>query len=585
MKKQANITQDPTELRRSAEQQLAAKPEIIPGTPIDEKKLLHELQVHQIELEMLNQNLRDTLAELEILQARYFDLYDLAPVGYLTVSEQGLIQEANLTACNLLGLPRSSLIKQSLSSFILPDDQDNYYLYRKQLIATGEPQVAELRLVKQDGVKIWVRLEANLAKEPEGITVLRVVMSDITKSKQAEQALLEAKYLAEECTRIKSEFLANMSHEIRTPMSIIVNFSELVLNLTVSPEVRLYLQKIRTAMNNLLAILNDILDFSKIESGCMRIENAPFRLDDMLDNLRGLFSLQAREKQIALTIEANANVPRKLIGDMRSIQQILTNLLSNAIKFTEQGEVALTVRLAKTEGAYVVLEYSVVDTGIGLSENDLAKLFLPFSQADGSITRRFGGTGLGLAISYQLLQLMQSAFQVDSSPGKGSRFSFKLALGLPDSNTTLPTQYNHPIGAGELTLKLTNAAKALAGIRVLVAEDNESNQIGIKNFLALSGFNVEIANNGKEALALLEKCHFDAVLLDIHMPEMGGDEVCRHIREQQRFAHLPIIAITAGVTHAEREKCFASGVNDFITKPFSPERLVTTLAKWVKPHD
>ena len=202
-------------------------------------------------------------------------------------------------------------------------------------------------------------------------------------------------------------------------------------------------------------------------------------------------------------------MPRKLIGDMRSIQQILTNLLSNAIKFTEQGEVALTVRLAKTEGAYVVLEYSVVDTGIGLSENDLAKLFLPFSQADGSITRRFGGTGLGLAISYQLLQLMQSAFQVDSSPGKGSRFSFKLALGLPDSNTTLPTQYNHPIGAGELTLKLTNAAKALAGIRVLVAEDNESNQIGIKNFLALSGFNVEIANNGKEALALLEKCHFE----------------------------------------------------------------------------
>ena len=265
MKKQANITQDPTELRRSAEQQLAAKPEIIPGTPIDEKKLLHELQVHQIELEMLNQNLRDTLAELEILQARYFDLYDLAPVGYLTVSEQGLIQEANLTACNLLGLPRSSLIKQSLSSFILPDDQDNYYLYRKQLIATGEPQVAELRLVKQDGVKIWVRLEANLAKEPEGITVLRVVMSDITKSKQAEQALLEAKYLAEECTRIKSEFLANMSHEIRTPMSIIVNFSELVLNLTVSPEVRLYLQKIRTAMNNLLAILNDILDFWRID--------------------------------------------------------------------------------------------------------------------------------------------------------------------------------------------------------------------------------------------------------------------------------------------------------------------------------
>jgi len=490
MKNLTVFMQDPKELRLRAEQQFAVKPGIVPGTLIDEKRLVYELQVHQIELEMLNQNLHDALSELEISRTRYFDLYEFAPVGYLTVSEQGLIQEANLPACKLLSTPRSVLLKLPLTHFILPVDQDIYYLHCQQLKETGLPQVSELQLIKQGGGEFWARLEANLAKNTEGITVFRVVMSDITKSKQTEQALLEAKHRAEESTRLKSEFLANMSHEIRTPMSVIVNFSELVLNLDASPKVRQYLEKIRIAMKNLLGIINDILDISKIESGNMRIENTSFSLDDMLDELKGLFSLQAREKRIELTIEANANVPRKLIGDSRSIQQILTNLLSNAIKFTEQGEVSLTVRLGKADEANVLLEFSVVDTGIGISDKDLTKLFLPFSQVDGSITRRFGGTGLGLAISHRLLQLMQSDFQVDSSPGKGSRFSFKLALGVPDCNTTQPTQNKHAMGTGVLTLKLTDAAKTLAGIRVLVAEDNESNQIGIKDLLALSGINV-----------------------------------------------------------------------------------------------
>ncbi|MGR9117465.1 MAG: ATP-binding protein [Gammaproteobacteria bacterium] len=585
MKKQVDKVMDASLLRQSAEQVLVNQTAATPDSSLDDKRLLHELQVHQIELELLNENLRHTQAELEKSRAHYFDLYDRAPVGYLTVNAQDLIQEANQKACSLLGLTRNELFQQPLHRFILPADQDIYYLHRKQLLATTTPPITELRLMQKGDAECWVRLKANQATEVNDNTVFRVVMSDITKEKQAEQTLLEAKRLADEGTRLKSEFLANMSHEIRTPMNAIVGISELVLNLDVSPKVREYLKRIRIATRDLMAILNDILDFSKVESGCMRIESACFSLDDLLDNLRALYSLRAQEKQIALTFEVNADVPRNLIGDLRSIQQILTNLLSNALKFTDQGNVLLKVERKRLEATIANLEFSVTDTGIGISECDLTKLFQPFSQVDGSITRRFGGTGLGLAISHRLLRLMGSDFHVDSIPGKGSRFSFTLSLGFTDHNAIPAYQNTYSNGEGALTRKLINTADALARIRILVAEDNEINQILIKDILELSGLIVEVANNGRETLALLEKSQFDALLLDIHMPEISGIEVARRIRTQVRFSHLPIIAVSAGVTRQEREQCLANGINDFVSKPFLPETLIATLTKWLKKDE
>ncbi len=418
--------------------------------------------------------------------------------------------------------------------------------------------------------------------EEAGERYFTAVILDITERKQTEQSLLEAKRKAEESARLKSAFLANMSHEIRTPMNAIVGMSELILNQEVSPTVRQYLGKIRIASDNLMSILNDILDFSKVESGNMSIEKECFSLDDILDNLNSLFSLRAREKQIALTIAASTDVPRELIGDALRIQQILTNLLSNAIKFTERGTVSLTVALKQTENGRAMLEFCVEDTGIGISEDDLTKLFLPFSQVDGSITRRFGGTGLGLAISHRLLQLMSSSFQVHSTPGKGSRFSFELALDVAPHSTFPPIQPTAPHRAGALTSKLTEAGKVLAGTRILVAEDNETNRLIIKDILELTGVTVETANNGKLALELLNKSRFDAVLMDVHMPEMDGIEATLRIREQARFADLPIVALTAGVTRDEHKNCLASGVNDFVPKPFSAEALVATLAQSLK---
>lgn len=434
---------------------------------------------------------------------------------------------------------------------------------------------------RKDGSRYPIEVHLQLFEE-DGEPYFHAVIINITERKHSELALLEAKRLAEESARLKSEFLANMSHEIRTPMNAIVGISELMLNQEVAPQIRHYLEKIRNASDNLLAILNDILDFSKVESGCMSIEKVPFDLDEILNNLDNLFALRAQEKGLALLIKADSKAPRKLIGDSLRIQQILANLISNAVKFTERGTVSLTVTINQFRNHRVLLEFAVEDTGIGISANDVDKLFLPFSQVDGSISRRFGGTGLGLAISHRLLRLMGSSFQVDSHPGEGSRFSFQLSLPVSHIGTATTTESRRPRQAGTLTTRLNQIGKSLAGKRILVVEDNETNRLIIQDMLELAGTLIEAASTGKQALEILADRRFDAVLMDVHMPEMDGMETTQRIRRQLQLGELPIIALTAGVTAEERKNSLASGINDFIAKPFTAESLVTKLALWVK---
>lgn len=396
--------------------------------------------------------------------------------------------------------------------------------------------------------------------------------------------LREAKDRAEKASRAKSEFLANMSHEIRTPMNGIIGMSQLALNQTINLETRDYINNILVSAQGLLGVLNDILDISKIEAGHMELNNAPFDLGSMLDALRSVFGERTRSKGLDFKIDVAEGVPARFLGDALRLRQILANLLGNAIKFTEQGHVSLTVALRKREESQAWLHFNVEDTGIGISEEDRHKLFKPFSQVDGSITRRFGGTGLGLAISVNLLRMMGGSFTVNSQPGQGASFAFDVELAIVPNLEGVPdtARKASPPNAGSLAKSLADKAAHLAGAHILVAEDNLVNQQIAKKFLQLSGMTVEIAANGEIALALLEQRHFDAILMDVHMPVMDGMEATRRIRADPRFIDLPIIALSAGVTSNEQSSCLSAGMNDFCGKPFTPEGLVQILGLWIK---
>ncbi len=411
------------------------------------------------------------------------------------------------------------------------------------------------------------------------ITHYLAIKEDITERKQNEALVLLAKERAEALAISKTQFLANMSHEIRTPMSGIIGFSELALLKEMPADIRDYLTKINHASTNLLGILNDILDLSKLEANGISLNPMPFDLNELRDTLYTLFAEAAQNKGLVFDITIPAQVPRKLIGDDLRLKQVLINLLSNAVKFTSCGAINLSINLLDSKASKARLLFNVKDSGIGLSGEDQKKLFKPFTQADESISRRFGGTGLGLALSHNLVQLMGGKFTVVSTPGLGSSFSFELALGVSDRSEQ--ANVKQPLASTASALK--EFAPILAETRILVAEDNFFNQQIVKELLQLAGIQVQIANNGAEALAMLELDEFDAILMDIHMPVMNGLDATQQLRRSLRFADIPIIALTTGVTETEREQCLACGMNDFINKPINMTQLLSTLVRWIQP--
>jgi PAS domain S-box-containing protein len=504
---------------------------------------------------------------------RYKTLLKSSTDGIHIIDLNGNIVDVNEAFCRQLGYPYAEAMQLNITQWDAQWSAEEVLWLLRELINSGQAKQFETKHRRKDGSIIDVEINS-IPVIVEGKSLLFASARDITGRKQNEAVILLAKERAEALAQSKSEFLANMSHEIRTPMNAIIGLSHLALNKEVCPEIRDYLEKISSSSNSLLGILNDILDFSKLEAGRLTIDHSPFDLDEILDNIRNLFIGRAKEKQLDFSIDVAADVPRGLIGDSLRLQQVLINLLGNAIKFTERGRVELNITTQAIEPPEVRLLFCVADTGIGMSADDREKLFKPFSQVDGSITRRFGGTGLGLAISRNLLQLMGGNFSVESAPGQGSRFSFELVLKLSSSSDQYALA--HPSAPEDF-------GKLLAGAKVLVAEDNPLNQQVVKEFLHLAGIAVEIANNGKEAIALLNNGAFDAVLMDMHMPEMDGFETTKLIRNEARFAKLPVIALTAGVTQEERERCMALGMNDFIAKPIDPKKILRTLMQWIKP--
>ena len=396
---------------------------------------------------------------------------------------------------------------------------------------------------------------------------LVIIGRDMTESRRMERQLREARQAAEAANQAKSEFLANMSHEIRTPMNAVIGLTKLALETDLSPKQRNYLDKISSSAELLLALLNDILDFSKIEAGRMDIEQTDFSLGAVFSNLRSLLGIRAAEQGLELIAEVADEVPDSLRGDPLRLSQILLNLGSNAVKFTRQGGVSIRAALLEQKEDEVLLRFSVTDTGIGMSQEQQKKLFQLFSQADSSISRRYGGTGLGLAISKQLAELMGGSIKVESMQNQGSVFSLILRLAVSKC-AAMPSE-----------LPSACDFSKLRGRKILLAEDNEINQEITATLLRRRGVEVRLAANGQEALDILQQEHFDAVLMDIQMPVMDGCAACREIRKQPQRKSLPVIALTANAMLSDKEKSRQAGMNSHIGKPFQEEELLATLCR------
>jgi hypothetical protein len=390
--------------------------------------------------------------------------------------------------------------------------------------------------------------------------------------RQRTEDLEKAMRTALAASQAKSEFLANMSHELRTPMNGLLGMLEVVLDSSLNTDQRDELEIAQRSAYALLALLNDILDLSKIEAGKMMIENIPYDVRTVLEDCVKSFQARATQKKIALHFEIDPLAPQKVIGDPLRVRQIAANLLSNALKFTEKGWVCLRLSGLHTGAAQDEMSIVVSDTGAGIEADKLSAIFEKFTQADGSITRKYGGTGLGLAITKRLVEMQGGQVQVESKVGKGSTFTM-----------TLPwqavTEAAAPASAPSATQKLAEVVPTQT--RVLLVEDNLVNQKVVLAILRKKGFQIDVANDGREALSKLEGAvqPYDIVLMDVQMPVLDGLETTRIIRKNQRWDHLPIVAMTAHAMNGDRERCLQAGMNSYVSKPVQPAHLVSVIEK------
>ena len=553
--------------------------------------LLHELGVHQIELEMQNEELRESQMALDAARERYFDLYDLAPVGYFTVSEHGLIRQANLTAASLFGLVRSALLNQPLSQRILNEDQDIYYRHRKRLVEDDEAQSFELRMIKEDNVPFWAHLTMTVAHDAEGVLELRVVLSDINERKQveAEHLILQqdlqeknaelerARIVADKANQAKSDFLSSMSHELRTPLHAILGFGQLltsdsITGTTAGPPALSFEQKqsveqILKAGWHLLELINEILDLTVIEAGKIGLLMEAVSLPEIIRECETMAEPMAQQRNIAIVFPSD-EIPCFVQSDRIRLKQVLINLLSNAIKYNRPGG---TVSVTYNAVSAARIRICVADTGKGLSHDKLTQLFQPFNRL-GQESDREEGTGIGLVVCKRLIELMDGTIGVESAVGTGSMFWIELNViakpQAPPNNAGLTAHANAQI----------QDQPGLRSRTLLYVEDNLANLKLVEAIIARRpGIRLLTAPNGLSGIAMAREFLPDIILMDIDLPDINGFKALKMLFENPITSRIPVIALSANAMLSDIKQGMQAGFFRYLTKPIKIDEFMAML--------
>jgi len=479
----------------------------------------------------------------------------------------------------LTGYPKSDFLNNKLSfiDLIYPEDKERTVLEQQNAIENGKQIHLIYRIINKNNAVIWVEEFGDVIYKEGKIAFIEGIFIDITETKQTE-SFIKAKELAEASNKAKSEFLANMSHEIRTPLNGIIGFTDLLMKTNLGGTQEKYMTTINQSANSLLDIINDILDFSKIEAGKLELYIEKHDVKEILGQITDLIFYESNQKNLTLELNIASDVPKYFWIDSVRLKQILINLLSNAVKFTEKGSIKLNVSVAeKTNDSKARILFSVVDTGIGILEENKKKIFKAFSQEDNSTTRKFGGTGLGLTISNQLLGLMNSQLQLESTIQFGSAFYFYLDLEI--SNLVMDEVKEIIIPDANKEIAIKNYQE----IKIMLVEDNKVNMLLLKTIIKNLFSNVTIfeISNGKAAIDQFETLNPDLIFMDIQMPILNGYEAAKKIRNLKSGQNVPIIAITAGTEKEEKDKCIAAGMNDYIAKPIIKGIIEESILKWI----
>ena len=506
----------------------------------------------------------------------------------VTINIEGKITDMNQATIDITGISRDELTGTDFFDYFT-EPQMAREVYQG-VFANGSVADSPLTLRHKAGKLTDVLFNGSVYKDDTGnVLGVVIVARDVTEQKLIAKELTEAivfaelatgiaeeakskaemaTKIAEDAVKAKQQFLSNMSHEIRTPMNAIIGFTKVVLKTDLSAKQREYLNAIKLSGNSLIVLINDILDLAKVDSGKMTFEKIPFKLVSSISAMIHLFETKVQEKNLKLITDYDDAIPEVLLGDPVRLHQIILNLVSNAVKFTMAGQITVSVRLLKENEKDVIIQFSVIDTGIGIMENKIDSIFENFQQASSGTSRLYGGTGLGLAIVKQLVEAQEGNIAVNSKIDEGSTFSFTLSFKKTDADAELETE-------------LLEQDTDIKNIKVLVVEDMALNQLLMKTLLDDFGFERDIAGNGKIAIEKMETKSYDIILMDLQMPEMNGFEATEYIRNKLH-SKIPIIALTADVTTVDLAKCKAVGMNDYIAKPVDERILYSKIIGLVK---